>query len=152
MFSPEQQQRIDAAAARMRVSYDPGQGTLLVTRMQHHAWLLFSVQPLAVTAMSANVQYHECITGAACPSWHETNAAWEVAQTAQSNLAAVPRAKHHPRSNITGSVAMALAVEDRVARFGGLGTERRDLPTYYDRLSTAERRSVERRKRGLVVL
>ena len=146
----------------LKVTHDPVRHTLLVWGLSHCAWMLFEygreagAADLRCTELSANISHHSIITGALNPSWKEVEAAWDVARDALAQLcidpSRVPTAKHAPKKRINGNVALVLATEDRIAQWGGFTGEREHLPNLIAQLNVEDRRSYDRRKRGLVVL
>ena len=133
MFSPEDQHHIDEARQRLCVTHDPERRTLLVTRLQHHCWLLFSyaergTEMFVVEDMATNMNYDH--TGAPVPPWYETNAAWALATVAFRTLSSVPVATHRPlKRRFTTAVAFTLATEQRIADWGGFTGDDQTLMT-----------------------
>lgn len=142
--------RIDPTT-RLKITHDPIQKTLLVTHLQHHAWLLFPyVNRLAAIAMAANIKYLPDITGAPNPDYTDISAAWKLAQDA--DLSTIPVAVHKPpRSRITPRVARVLAAKYRIAEFGGVMGDQEAVDRLHE-LDLAEQAAIARRQRGLVVL
>jgi hypothetical protein len=149
-------------ALTFKVTHDPARQTLLVWGLPHCAWMLFEYghvpgsPDLRCTDLASNINYHSIITGASNPSWKEVNAAWDVARDALMQLCVdpsrVPTATHAPKKRINGNVALVLATEDRIAKWGGFTGEREHLPVLINQLNVADRKLYDRRKRGLVVL
>jgi hypothetical protein len=117
---------------------------------------------IIVLAVSSNITYNDCITGAPGPPWTAINAAWDVAQEALENISQVPAVYKLPfkkgdsnygvpKQRMTSGVALVLAAQDRIDRFGGL-TDDRGRIQGEGRLTSEERKVIERRKRGLIVL
>lgn len=143
----------------MRVTHDPVRRTLLVSGLEHHAWMLLRLvgkgRVLNPTAemIAANIEYIPVITGAPSPTWANVDAAWRLAAQRALDLHDVPRATHDPKTRMNRRVALVLAIEARIAEFGhhaAIGAN--GLDAAYHALTVDDQRLLARRKRGAIVL
>jgi hypothetical protein len=160
-FPPEIRAAINAARARLSITHDADQKTIRVDGMSHRAWMVFVYalqyadpeRRLAVIDAATNIRYNKLITGVEVPSLWEITAAWESARAALESLSdLLPSVHTLYTSRITSRVASYLAMRDRVQQWGGFTGERDRLPYLLKGLTDAERRAVDDRLAGAVVL
>lgn len=136
------------------ITHDADRRTIRVVGLAQGAWMEFCYQPqLEIYDMSASIRFDHLITGLETPPWWEINAAWMMARQGAADLAAVPRASHAPfPARITFGVARYLGMLDRVNRGAAFTDEQNQLPALWGALTHAERRAVQDRLDGSVVL
>jgi hypothetical protein len=137
----------------MKVTWDPGDRSVLVSELSNGGWLLFTRASLAqhrAEHISDQIRYGVVVTGGEPIDWREHQQSFELARQAFADPSKVEVAMHQPSWRITVGVALYLATRDRVEAWGGFTGERAHLPTLYAQLTPPERELVDARLRLVI--
>jgi hypothetical protein len=139
----------------MKVTWDPGDESVLVSELSNGGWLLFTRASLAVNraeAVADQIRYDVVVTGGLPLKWDEHDRSFELARAAFADPSQIELAMHAPSWRITVAVARYLAMKDRIDAWGGWTGEADHLPRLYDALSPADRAMVAARLRDEAIV